>query len=129
MTSERLTLHLQQGRMAVARLPGDDPIPGWFDVDRPFCALVRTADELSLVCAEDEVPDDVTAERGWRILSVAGRLDLGMTGVLAGLAVALGSAGVPIFALATFDTDHLLVREDRLDDAVEALRSAGYAVR
>ncbi len=124
------TLHLAvtRERLAIARLEAGDPVPGWFDVHRPFCALVRSGDELSLVCAEDEVPEDVPAQRGWRALSVHGPLDFGLTGILAGLAGPLAAAGIPVFAISTFDTDHVLVSEDRLPDAIEALRGAGHEV-
>lgn len=61
-------------------------------------------------------------------LEVAGPLDFALTGVLAGLAVPLAEAGVSIFALATYDTDVLLVREAQLDAAIAALRAAGHDV-
>jgi len=89
---------------------------------------VLEAAELSVVCADAAVPDGVRAERGWRALTVVGPLDLALTGVLASLAVPLAEAGVAIFAIATFDTDYLLVRRERLSDAVTALRAAGHRV-
>jgi hypothetical protein len=89
---------------------------------------VRTRAELSVVCAAARVPDGVRAERGWRALAVCGRLDLGLTGVLAGLLAPLAAAGVPIFAVSTYDTDYVLVREERLAEAVAALRAAGHTV-
>jgi hypothetical protein len=89
---------------------------------------VRTAAELSVVCEEGAVPDAVRAQRGWRALEVSGPLDLAMTGVLASLAVPLADAGVPIFAVSTYDTDYVLVPGARLHDAVTALRAAGHHV-
>jgi hypothetical protein len=80
------------------------------------------------VCPAARVPDDVRAERGWRALAVAGPLDFALTGVLAALAGPLADAGVSIFAIATYDTDYVLVRADRLADAVGALRAAGHRV-
>jgi len=77
-----------------------------------------------VVCAEENVPDGVTAERGWRCLKVEGPLDFALTGVLAELLVPLAKAEISVFALATYDTDHLLVREDRLEDALAALERA-----
>jgi hypothetical protein len=91
-------------------------------------AVVHTAAETSIVCAAARVPDGVRAERGWRALTVEGPLDFALTGVLAALAVPLAEAGVSIFAVSTYDTDHVLVRSDRLRDAVEALRAAGHRV-
>ncbi len=68
------------------------------------------------------------AERGWRALEVQGPLDLTLTGILASLAQPLADAGVPVFALATVDTDVILVRAERLGDATTALRDAGHEV-
>ena len=105
-------------------------MPGWAapGPDASLHAVVRTPAELTIVCAADAVPDGVRVERGWRALAVLGPLDLAMTGVLVTLLEPLARAGVAIFAVSTFDTDHVLVRADRLDDAVAALRAAGHRV-
>jgi uncharacterized protein len=89
-------------------------------------AIVRTAAEVTVVCPADRVPRDVRAERGWRALAVEGPLDLALTGVLAALLEPLARAGIPIFAVSTYDTDHVLVRAQRLDEAVAALSAAGH---
>jgi uncharacterized protein len=70
----------------------------------------------------------VECERGWRALVVRGPLDFALTGVLASLATPLAEAGVSIFALSTYDTDYVLVREAQLRDAVAALAAAGNDV-
>lgn len=114
-------------RLAVCRLPAEAPSPDWA---RPgdLLALIRTADELSVVCVERFVPPDVRAERGWRALQVQGPLEFALTGVLASIAVPLARAGVSIFALSTYDTDYVLVKEAALERAVEALSQAGFLV-
>jgi uncharacterized protein len=116
------------GALAVARLEPDAPLPAWAQPGGALHAVVRTAAETTVVCAQDAVPAGVRAERGFRALAVAGPLDFALTGVLAGLALPLARAGVSIFAVSTYDTDHVLVREDRLEDAVAALRAAGHRV-
>ena len=68
-------------------------------------------------------------EPGWRALAVAGPLDFGLTGILASLASPLAAAGVSIFAISTYDTDYVLVREQALAVAIDALRAAGHDVR
>jgi hypothetical protein len=106
-------------------------VPDWATADRPGAALhavVRTPAELTVVCEGGRVPPDVRAERGWRALAVAGPLDLALTGVLLALLEPLAGAGVAIFAVSTYDTDHVLVPADRLGDAVAALRAAGHRV-
>ena len=59
---------------------------------------------------------------------VAGRLGFALTGILASLAGALAAAGIPCFALSTFDTDYLLVRADDLPRATTARTGAGHSI-
>ncbi|MBC8136338.1 MAG: ACT domain-containing protein [Fibrella sp.] len=93
-----------------------------------FCSVTRTASELSIVAAEASIPPDVKCSAGWRVLSVRGPLDLNMTGVLASLSEPLAGAGINIFSISTYDTDHLLVQEEKLVDAIAALLMAGITV-
>jgi hypothetical protein len=120
-------LRLLPGRLAVARLAPDAPLPGW-GVGPDLVAALRTPDELTIVCRAVLVPVGTVASGPYRAFRVVGAIDLGETGVLAGLAVPLAKAGVPLFALSTFDTDYVLVPESVAVDAVEALVDAGYTV-
>ncbi|SPE28283.1 conserved hypothetical protein [Candidatus Sulfopaludibacter sp. SbA3] len=119
----RLLLHAE--RMAICRLAGGEPVP-W--ACGGFYSVTRAARELSIVCVEAGVPAGVRCDRPWRLLEVEGPLDFGLTGVLASLAAPLAEAGVSIFAISTFDTDYLLVKEESLQKAVEALQAAGHKV-
>lgn len=123
-----MTLDVLRGRLAVCRLDPGAPLAPWMG-QGPVSSMTRTEAELSVVCAEDAVPAGVRAERGWRALRVRGPLAFELTGVLADLARPLAEAGVPIFALSTYDTDLVLVKADRLAEAVAALRGAGHDVR
>jgi NAD+ diphosphatase len=109
------------GRYALARLPADAPPPAWLPEANGLVALTRTAGELSIVCPQEAVPAGVTVERGYAALRVAGPLDHSLVGALATLTSALAEAGVPVFALSTYDTDYLLVPEGDLDRALAAL--------
>lgn len=125
--SRRHALRVHPGLYCICRLGPDEPTPAWTTL-ASFCSLTRTGDELSIVCNQEAVPPDVRAERNWRLLGVQGPLDLSMVGILAGLATTLATAGVSIFAISTFDTDYLLVRDDDLHRALDALRDGRYAV-
>jgi hypothetical protein len=59
---------------------------------------------------------------------VAGVLDLSLVGVLASLLDPLAKAGVNVFVVSTFDTDYLLVKEEKVERVMETLRRAGHAV-
>ncbi len=114
---------------ALARLAGDAPVPDWV-AGQAFLAVVRTRNELSIVCREDAVPPDHTeVQRGYRCLAVAGTLDFSQTGIIAQLAKPLADAGISIFGISTYDTDHILVRTTDLQAATTALQSAGHTIR
>jgi len=121
-----LTLALLPDRLAVCRLPPDAPLPA--ETGGSLWSVTRTRGELSLVLAEDAVRDGWKAERGWRGLEVKGPLDFSLTGILASLATPLAEARVSLFAVSTYDTDYVLVREADLERAIEALRGAGHTV-
>ncbi len=124
-----LRLTLTGTALAVCRLPRCGPVPEWAAGDGGgFLSVTRTGRELSVVCAERLVPPGVTAERGWRAFEVEGPLDFGLTGVLASLAGPLAEAGIPIFVISTYETDHLLVRQDDVMSASARLRAAGHRV-
>jgi hypothetical protein len=125
-----MTLGLIPGFFAVARLDPGAAVPDWAEAGPPsFVSTTRTAVELSVVCPADRVPDDVRAERGWRVLEVEGPLPFELTGVLASIAGPLAKAGVNLFVVSTFDTDYVLVPGGLLDRAVEVLTCAGHLVR
>jgi uncharacterized protein len=125
----KLTVQVRPGAYVVLRLPGDAPLPaGLLDASGGLVSVTRTPDELSVVCpAELAVPAEQVAD-GWRLLTVRGPFEFTLTGIMAALSGALAAAGVPLFALSTFDTDHLLVKDDDLARAVHALRDAGHDV-
>jgi len=120
-----LRLTILPEALAVCRLAAGDAFPAWLP-PHGFVSVTRTSDELSIVCPQDAVPPGVPCEPGWCALAVAGPLDFGLTGILASIATPLAEAGISIFAISTFDTDYVLVKAERLDDAVEALRRAGH---
>jgi len=125
--AKTLRLRLVPGRLAVARLDGTSAVPAWAD-GPGLVSITRHNDELSVVCAEERVPAEARAERGWRALEVEGPIDFQEVGVLQALTGPLARAAVSVFAIATFDTDLVLVREETLARALEALRAAGHRI-
>jgi len=125
------TLSLLKGIFTVYRFPPTAEIPA-AALTAPFFAIMRTDDELSLVLPASIEMESEQFEPGWACFKVEGPLEFELVGVLAGissaLAGALAGAGVPIFALSTFDTDYILVKREQVRAAHEALTSAGYQV-
>jgi hypothetical protein len=127
MQLNKLTLSLLPGRFAICELKPEHDIPEWVS-NNGFWSVTKTRHELSIVCREDNVPKDIEAERGWRILEVEGPLDFSMTGVLNGLTKPLAESRISIFVLSTYLTDYLMIRGKDLKSAIIALRARGHRI-
>ncbi len=125
----KLELSVLPGRFAVSRLPAGSALPPWFQPG-PFTTASWTIDELSLVCPQQLVPPDASAqcERDWCCLMLHGPIPFQCTGVLLRILQPLAAAGIGIFAISTFDTDYVLVKESSREAAITALADAGHHV-
>ena len=128
MTSIKLTLSCLSDILAICRLEADAPIPPWA-VGGDFTSITRTADELSVVCGLRDVPAGIRCEKGYRCMKVEGPLDFALTGIISSLATVLAQEGIGIFPVSTYDTDYILVKEEQLGKAVQALSQAGHILR
>jgi hypothetical protein len=117
-----MELILLPDSLAICRLNKDAEIPDWA-LAGSFYAVVRTEDELSIVCPDGHPPSGTKFDSGWRALKVKGPLAFDEIGILAGLTVPLAEAGIPVFVISTFDTDYLLVKEPQLSKTVRLLSS------
>ena len=118
LLDETFTLHRLQPNVKIP--------PGV--LNNPFFSVMRTQEELSLVLPESVFIESEKCESGWACFKVNGPLEFNLVGVLAGISSALAEAGIPIFALSTYDTDYILVKRKQVEAAIEALVSAGYRV-
>ena len=123
-----MDLVLLNDKLAICRLKVGVGLPEWASSAGGFSSITRTADELSIVCDASAVPPGVQSEAGWRAFKIAGPLDFALTGILASIAVPLAEAGLSIFAISTYDTDYILVKEIGVDKAARVLQAAGHRV-
>jgi hypothetical protein len=126
------TLSVLSPTFAICRLDAKDPIPVWA-LTGSFFTITRTDEELSIVCEEAVIDPEhgithIKIEPGWRCMKLHGPIPFSTTGVIAALTTALADAGISVSPIATYDTDYLFVKADRLQDAIAALRSAGHVV-
>jgi len=124
---QSLDLMLLPDRLAVCRLPARAALPAWA-VSGGLLSVSWTHDETSIVCSQAAVPPQVQSETGWRALKVAGPLDFSLTGILLSIAQPLASVGISIFAVSTYDTDYVLLKEASLPEAIKALTTYGHRV-
>ena len=117
-------LSLLEGQFAVCRLPACAPWP----VPRPgpLLSITRTEEETSVVCLRENAPRGARVEDGWRALKLEGPIPFEEVGVLSALSGSLAAAGLSVFAISTFDTDYILVKETHLAAALDALARAGF---
>jgi uncharacterized protein len=122
-------LEVLNAHLAICRSDKDEPLPSWSKVPAgEFFSATRTRDELSIIIANARAPREARCERDWRLVMVKGPLPFNLVGIIAGLSGTLADAGVSIFALSTYDTDYIMVKQIDLDRALAALRRAGYPV-
>lgn len=124
----QLTLELLEGDFGVCRLSAETPIPSWCQ-QGDFYSITKTKDELSIVCLEAYIPSDMQpVEANWRILKIVGPLDFSLIGILSKISQLMAECGISIFALSTYETDYILVKQDKVRQAIEALIASGYHV-
>lgn len=91
--------------------------------------LAKTEEENSLVCVTENVPENTTdREDGWRGFRIEGVLDFSLVGVLSTISSMLAKAQISIFAVSTYNTDYIFVKEEKLAQALELLRQSGYQI-
>ena len=97
--------------------------------EEPYCFIGVTDEEKSLVCETKSVPTN-TIERddGWKCFRIQGVLDFSLIGILAKISKLLAENEIGIFAVSTYNTDYILVKEDNYDKALKALVKAGYDI-
>jgi uncharacterized protein len=120
---KKLTIKVFDQILGVCRLDKSAEVPDWAKGD--FLSVTRTCDELSIVCCQKNIPEHVKCERGWRYFMIDATLDFSLVGILASLSGTLARQGISIFAISTYDTDYILVKEQDLDRAVETLVQEG----
>ena len=117
-----MEFELLKGRFAVCALT-EPVLP-----QGEFVSLTMSGGEVSLVCEEEYAPQTCKAETGWRALRVKGPLDFSLVGILGHIATVLADAGISLFAVSTYETDYVLVKQEYLNQAIEALKSKGHMV-
>jgi len=128
MTTPSRTLSLLPEHFAICQLAPDEPIPAWaMPSQATFYSITRTRDELSLICPQQQIPADVSADTGWRCLKIEGPFALDEPGILAAIVTPLAQAGISVFAVATYDTDYLVIKE--CERAIETLEQLAHHIQ
>ena len=127
MVEKILTMKLLKEKYGVCRLDKNELIPEWAQ-NSDFFSITKTCDELSIVCFQDDIPNNINCEKDWRILKIEGPLDFSLIGILASISTILAQKGISIFAISTYDTDYILVKNKDLDITIQSLINERYEV-
>ncbi|MXR50802.1 ACT domain-containing protein [Halovenus sp. WSH3] len=93
-------------------------------------ATIRDETETTLIIEESEVGslDAETVETGWKRLTFEMELPFELVGFLATVATELAEADVSVFVVSSYSTDHVLVKQENLDDALSRLEELGCRI-
>lgn len=122
----KILLKQLHGHYAVAQLPHNEAIPSWADGDG-FVSISRTDDELSIVCRQERIPEQVKSDDGWTCFKFVGPFEFGESGVILSVIRPLSESGMGVFVVATFDGDVLLLKASDVPRAQILLREAGHS--
>ena len=99
------------------------------DLSKDFCFIAKTDEEISLVCPTKNVPAVTSArDDGWRGFRIQGTLDFSLIGILAKISAILAEQRIGIFAISTYNTDYIFVKEENFAKALKSLAEHGYKV-
>ncbi len=99
------------------------------DLCDDICFVCKTDEELSLVCRTEKTPAETTArDDGWHGFRIDGMLDFSLIGILSNLSTILTENNIGIFAVSTYNTDYVLVKDENFDCAMDVLAAAGYEI-
>lgn len=94
-----------------------------------FYFIGKTDEELSLVCKTEDAPaNTVERDDGWKCFRIEGVLDFSMIGILSKLSGILAENNIGIFAVSTYNTDYILVKEENFEKALTVLKAEGYRI-
>lgn len=111
--------------LTVCKLNGTDAV----DLNREFYFLGKTDEEISLVCRTEDTPDNTThRDDGWKGFRIEGVLDFSLIGILSKISSVLADNSIGIFAVSTYNTDYILVKNENFDKALSVLGQVGYEI-
>ncbi len=123
----RRSLFLLKGLFAVCRLDKKASVPDWA-MSKHFFSVTRTDDELSVVCPQVGIPAGIDCEPGWRCLKIESPFEFDLSGMISAIAAPVAGAEIDVFAVATQDSDYLMVRARDLDRTMSLLSEMGYRI-
>ncbi|WP_086314538.1 hypothetical protein A5821_002116 [Enterococcus sp. 7F3_DIV0205] len=119
---------LDKQNYSIMKFPAHTEIPTSFYELKSFKSITYTKDECSIIAPFDSLPTEqaLSVDNDWIIIQVVGELDFSLVGILSQLANPLAENQISIFALSTYNTDYLLIKNKDKENAVRVLRNYGH---
>ena len=125
MDKEQMQLKTLDCDLTVCKLPDTADI----DLSKDFYFIGRTDEEISLVCKTEDTPGNTTdRDDGWKGFRIEGVLDFSLIGILSKISAILADNKIGIFAVSTYNTDYILVKEENFEKALSVLSENGYNI-
>jgi hypothetical protein len=123
-----MNLIILKKRYSIYKFKSDCVLPGWVYLS-DFYSITKTKDELSVIAIPpDSISEKITCSKDWRILKVDGPLDFSLIGIIADISIILKEKKISIFTISTYDTDYILVKQNKLNIGIKALRDKKYTI-
>ena len=88
-------------------------------------SIIKDKDEITVVAKEGLELQSISEQKFFKLITFDVTLPFELTGFFAHITALLAGKSIPVLAFSAYSTDHLLVREEDLDRAVEALEKDG----
>ncbi len=116
-----MQLKVLDNKLKVVKMKADNTVPE-IVFNKMFYSITKTDEELSIVVDEDVNIQGEIVEYNWRAIKIVGILDFSLIGILSKISTILAKDKISIFAISTYNTDYILVKEDKLQNAIDALK-------
>ena len=94
-----------------------------------YCFIGKTDEENSLVCISEKVPENVVErEDGWRAFRIQGVLDFSLIVILSKITSILAEHSIGVFAISTYNTDYIFVKNENFCEALKFIMNEGYEI-
>ena len=121
-----LNLKVLNDTYQVVKLEPNDNLPK--DIfNREFYSITKTEEEISVVASSKIAIQSNYIENGWKIIKISGMLDFELIGVLSEISKILADNKISIFVMSTYNTDYILIKEQSLNKAMQALTNNNYS--
>jgi len=120
-----MELEVINRRFAVCKLESIESIK----LNDEYFFIGKTTEEISLVCDEASIPNNcIEQDKGWQAFKIKGTLDFSLVGILAKISTILADNSISIFAISTYNTDYILIKEENFEKAISILKEKNYKV-